>query len=185
MKGFDPDAPAEAPVALWTTARDGTITALHCPALEQAGVNPVVLIGQSLDRWLDGDARHPLLQACRRALDGTETPVRMHWGALTFTGRVTPLRDHAGRITGTIGELEVRRRTSDGFGADAMEETGDGSSRGADPGVIASLLSRALAVLATQAGWRGALLWRVEPTGRLSRIALAGDAARHESIAEP
>lgn len=98
----------ELPISLWATDASLRVTAARGQGFSGIGVDPVDLIGSPTARILEvalarPEDREPVLQAHRRALAGTATPLATTIAGRTFELRVVPLHDGAGSVAGTIG----------------------------------------------------------------------------------
>jgi PAS domain S-box-containing protein len=104
-------AVSHAPVVLWATDRQGTITLSEGSALAGLGLKSGQLVGQSLfDLYRD----YPRdLAAVQRALDGHEASMVGELGGIDLETIMTPVRDQHGEVTGMIGistDVTERRR---------------------------------------------------------------------------
>jgi two-component system cell cycle sensor histidine kinase/response regulator CckA len=104
-------AVSHAPVVLWATDRQGTITLSEGSALAGLGLASGQLVGQSVfDLYRDYPGA---LATVRRALEGEEASMVGELGGVVLETTMTPVRDHHGQATGLIGistDVTERRR---------------------------------------------------------------------------
>lgn len=92
---------SNAPIALWATDMDGTVTLSEGAGLANLGVKPGQLVGQNL---FDLYAAHPTVPGyIRRALAGEAVWYPAADGAAIFESYLAPLRDGSGKMIGLAG----------------------------------------------------------------------------------
>jgi len=90
-----------APIALWATDLEGTVTLSEGAGLATLGVKPGQLVGQNL---FDLYADHPTIPGyIRRALAGEAVWYPVADGGAIFDSYLTPLRDESGKMVGLAG----------------------------------------------------------------------------------
>ncbi|MBM4361711.1 MAG: response regulator [Deltaproteobacteria bacterium] len=90
-----------APIALWATDLDGTVTLSEGAALAALGVKPGQLVGQNLFDLYGG---HPTVPGnIRRALAGESFWYETTDGGVTLESWIAPLRDASGAMIGLTG----------------------------------------------------------------------------------
>jgi signal transduction histidine kinase len=90
-----------APIALWATDTEGTVTLSEGAGLASLGVKPGQLVGQNLFALYEG---HPTIPGyVRRALAGESLWYAAQDGEAIFESWLAPLRDESGKMIGLAG----------------------------------------------------------------------------------
>ncbi len=91
----------QAPIILYATDRNGTVTLLEGKGLERLGQQPGKVVGQSDFELYGGKLK--ILDNLPYVLDGTDRAWSVTVGGSVYQNRATPLRDTNDQVTGLIG----------------------------------------------------------------------------------
>lgn len=100
------------PAVLWTTDLELRITSVHGATLKQFGAEPSEVLGQTLEKLLDGDEVGAYaIEAHRRALRGESVAYERRYRDRDYDVRIEPLRNEQGHIVGCLRlALDVTER---------------------------------------------------------------------------
>ena len=92
---------SKAPIVLWTLDCEGTFTFFDGKGLENSGLQPGQLVGQSIFNLY---CNHPnILESITFVLAGNEHSWIAEIGDLVYESQATPMRDKNGQVVGLIG----------------------------------------------------------------------------------